>query len=189
MQQNSSSAFIAFELGVGALGLLLTWWLFGSPFYFKLDANMRVWGVVLVLGLPLALLAVLVTSPRILRRVGFLRRIYKDLRDSAIGEFIMSSNGYVFLMLSLAAGFSEELLFRGVAQAKMGLWLSALLFGLLHALSWAYFVITTLIGIYFGWMFEFTNGNLFIPSFLHAAYDFAVLLLLRKTILSNPVLE
>ena len=81
-------------------------------------------------------------------------------------------------MLSCAAGIAEELFFRGMIQSFAGLWWTALIFGLLHALTPAYFVIATAIGLYFGYLYEVT-GNLLIPMVSHAAYDIFALYLLR----------
>jgi len=86
------------------------------------------------------------------------------------------------LVISLVAGISEEILFRGViqggAQTSMGapaaIVLSAVLFGACHALTPFYFVLATFMGVYMSvvWM---ATGQLLAPIITHAVYDFLVL--------------
>lgn len=91
------------------------------------------------------------------------------------------------LLLSLAAGICEEALFRGVLQTALAnvtgpgaaLVVVSLLFGLLHPVSPAYFVLAASLGACLGGLLIMT-GNLFVPIAVHAAYDFiAITLLLR----------
>jgi hypothetical protein len=74
------------------------------------------------------------------------------------------------LLLSAAAGLGEEVLFRGLIQSWLGFWLTSLLFGLIHALTPAYFVLGTLFGMAFGWL-ALATGNLLAPICAHAVYD------------------
>ena len=53
----------------------------------------------------------------------------------------------------------------------------ALLFGACHALSKAYFVVTFVIGLYFGYLVELT-GSVLPAAFSHAGYDFVALVYL-----------
>lgn len=84
--------------------------------------------------------------------------------------------------VSLFAGFGEELLFRGVAQAGLEQYLGAgaalavasLLFGLVHAITPAYFVLATLMGLYLGLLYQLT-GNLLVACLVHALYDWAAI--------------
>ncbi len=86
------------------------------------------------------------------------------------------------IAVSLLAGFGEELLFRGVIQAGLedltgvlvGLLLASLIFGLLHAISPAYFLLATLMGLYLGLLYQQT-GNLLIPCLVHALYDWVAI--------------
>lgn len=76
------------------------------------------------------------------------------------------------------AGVGEELLFRGVLQAWLAgltgtvsaVVLAAVVFGAVHYLSRAYFVMATLIGVYLGALYEL-SGNLVVPILVHALYD------------------
>jgi len=89
------------------------------------------------------------------------------------------------IAVSLMAGASEEVLFRGMLQPWLagllpggewaGIAAAAALFGLCHALSPAYFVFAFALGGIFGWAAVATD-NLAVPIMLHAAYDAVVLL-------------
>ncbi|MDQ2070047.1 CPBP family intramembrane glutamic endopeptidase [Natronospira bacteriovora] len=91
------------------------------------------------------------------------------------------------LPLSILAGVGEELLFRGVLQQALAQWLNApvailatgLLFGLVHAISRAYFIVATLMGIYMGLLFHW-SGNLLLPILIHALYDWLAILYYRS---------
>jgi membrane protease YdiL (CAAX protease family) len=82
------------------------------------------------------------------------------------------------LAVSALAGLGEELLVRGVLQAwlatGLGAWpavvAAALAFGLAHALSPAYFVLATAMGLYLGALYQVT-GDLALVSLVHALYD------------------
>lgn len=84
--------------------------------------------------------------------------------------------------IALMAGIGEELLFRGVIQAGLSglfgpiaaLAIASLLFGLAHALTVAYFVLTCLMGLYLGWLYQ-GGGNLLVPITVHFLYDWIVL--------------
>jgi membrane protease YdiL (CAAX protease family) len=80
-------------------------------------------------------------------------------------------------IISLLAGLTEELLFRGVIQAKWGIIAASILFGLLHAVSPAY-LLATVIGFYIGLLY-YIFQSLLIPIQLHCVYDFGALIYLR----------
>lgn len=82
-------------------------------------------------------------------------------------------------IISLLAGFAEELLFRGVAQNKIGIFAASIIFGLLHFISPAYFVIAFLISIYLGFLYYYFQ-SLLIPVQAHFVYDVCALIYLRQ---------
>lgn len=91
------------------------------------------------------------------------------------------------LLISLGAGISEEILFRGALQgwlteaAGLGVALivPSILFGLVHGSSAAYVVITGVIGLYLAIVMAW-SGNLVVPMTAHAVYDiFALFLTVR----------
>ena len=79
---------------------------------------------------------------------------------------------------SSVPGFAEELLFRGVIQARWGLFPASILFGVLHFATPAYALLATVVGLYIGLLHQFFQ-SLLIPIQLHALYDCAALLYLR----------
>ncbi len=93
--------------------------------------------------------------------------------------------------ISLVAGIGEELLFRGLLQGGLAQWIGgsvgvwvglaagSLAFGLAHPLSFTYFAITSLIGLYLGWLWN-SSENLLVPITTHAVYDFLALVYLLK---------
>jgi membrane protease YdiL (CAAX protease family) len=82
------------------------------------------------------------------------------------------------IAISLIAGFSEEIFFRGILQAKFGLVIASIAFGLFHFITPAYIVITTIMGFYIGIIFHLSE-SLFIPIQLHAVYDIGALTYLK----------
>ena len=93
-------------------------------------------------------------------------------------------------LIAALAGIGEELFFRGLLQLGLyyffgDVWIailiSSLLFGLAHAITPTYFVLSFVVSIYFGWIFVHT-GNLLVPIAIHALYDLFVFLYLRHTL-------
>lgn len=103
------------------------------------------------------------------------------MRQIVVPLFRRAPAGTLFLV-SLLAGVGEELLFRGVIQGGLSGWLgpwpalilASVFFGLMHALTRAYFIVATLMGLYLGLFFMWT-GNLLIPILIHFLYDWVVL--------------
>ncbi|NJN55548.1 MAG: CPBP family intramembrane metalloprotease, partial [Anaerolineae bacterium] len=78
-----------------------------------------------------------------------------------------------WLVLALAAGISEEILFRGALQPVLGKWVTAVLFALVHV-QYGLFTPATLalliIGLALGHLRQRHNTTLVI--FVHVGYDF-----------------
>ncbi len=85
------------------------------------------------------------------------------------------------IAISLLAGVAEELLFRGVIQVKLGIFWTSIIFGLLHFITPAYFLIATFMGIYIGLMFDYYQ-SIVIPIQLHFIYDLGALIYLKYLI-------
>jgi membrane protease YdiL (CAAX protease family) len=84
-------------------------------------------------------------------------------------------------LISLWAGLAEELLFRGVIQAKWGIIAASILFGLLHSVTPAYAVVATVMGFYIGMLYHVFQ-SLLIPIQMHCIYDFGALIYLKYVV-------
>jgi hypothetical protein len=111
------------------------------------------------------------------RGVGWMRRLNDTVAD-VLGPIIARESTLGLLLVSLAAGLGEELLFRGALLPLLGLWGSSLVFGLCHAVSPAYFALAAVMGLILGWLAQQTGG-LFVPIAGHAVYDAVALLRMR----------
>lgn len=91
--------------------------------------------------------------------------------------------------LGLAAGFGEEMLFRGVFQyelaarfgATIGVAVSSVVFGLLHAVTPLYAGLAGMASVYFGALYQMSD-NLAVPITCHVIYDIGALLYAHWTI-------
>ena len=173
----SLGGMLGFELGLGVLALVLAL-IFGlSPWtQLALTADAVLWSL-----LATAFMLLIGAWLERQEQMAWWQSLQRILDEQLIPALATMPGGALFL-IALFAGVFEELLFRGVIQAglagPLGEWpallLASLLFGLAHALSRAYFVIATLMGIYLGGLFMVT-GNLLIPILVHFLYDWAVL--------------
>jgi membrane protease YdiL (CAAX protease family) len=148
------------------------------PFGFTVSAESLLLGV--LSAAPIALL-VLVASIGPVSRLVWVKRAMTSITgrlQNMLGSTMLSLTAVDIVLLSATAGFAEEMFFRGLLQSYIGIIGSAVVFGLLHALTPAYFVMATGIGLYFGFLYE-TSGNLLIPMVGHAVYDVFALYLLR----------
>ncbi|MEL6360067.1 MAG: CPBP family intramembrane glutamic endopeptidase [Pseudomonadota bacterium] len=100
------------------------------------------------------------------------------------------------VILALLAGINEELLFRGFLQpyadrfmpTTVAIVVTNVLFGLLHARTFLYMIITTLIGIYLGFVLVWTD-SLIAPMTAHALYDIIALEWTRRLLKSRGFLN
>lgn len=172
----------AFEAGLGLVALGLAWILGVDPW--KLHGAM--WGAAaLGLGAALPLIGVLIaTFAASWQPLVNLRQIVRQMVSRFFGTLSIPG----VLLLSLGAGFGEELLFRGFLQdwvagglgPAAGLVIAAVAFGLLHWITTAYAVYATILGAYMGLLYLAT-GNILAPVLCHAAYDaFALLYVARR---------
>lgn len=183
---------LCFELGLGILALLAGRFTTVWPVE-KLQLPPTV--VLLLLGIVSAL-------PPLLIMVGLRRATWEPLRS--LTEFVNQRLAPMFselsvvelLLLSLAAGWGEELLFRGLIQAEIaqgttamvGILMASFVFALVHFITPAYFVMAFFVSNYFGWLF-WQFDSLWIPIISHAAYDFLMLLYLRQFVAEHDQVE
>jgi membrane protease YdiL (CAAX protease family) len=110
--------------------------------------------------------------------------IIRSLRKTITGDLraLFASTTLIDIcLISLIAGLAEELLFRGVIQAKWGILAASILFGLLHSVTPAYILFATAIGLYIGLLYHVFQ-SLLIPIQLHCIYDFGALVYLRYVV-------
>jgi membrane protease YdiL (CAAX protease family) len=107
-----------------------------------------------------------------------LRAVYRDMLEPLFVRIGMRE----IVLISLAAGIGEELLFRGAIQAEWGLLPASLLFGAAHlggSGTMGFGVWAALIGTFLGGLAMLTGG-LLAPIIAHAAYDALALAYIRK---------
>jgi membrane protease YdiL (CAAX protease family) len=172
-----------FRVGfVFELGLILVAALIGiiarvGPFPFRLDFNAVDVLLAVAATVPPAATAVFLTSRRGIR-LPFLGRIYERVKE-IMEHPLRGLQADEILILAAAAGIGEEVLFRGVLQAVIGFRLTCLAFGLLHAVTTAYFVLALALGAYLGWL-QMATGNILVPMIVHWLYDALAFWLLRR---------
>lgn len=109
--------------------------------------------------------------------VAAIRRLYHSSLRPMFGGI---TSGDV-LVISVAAGVGEELLFRGVLQPEVGLLPASLIFGLLHtggSGTLAFGAWVAVMGGVLGGLAVWTDG-LLAPVIAHAAYDAAAMTYIR----------
>jgi membrane protease YdiL (CAAX protease family) len=120
--------------------------------------------------------------------VGPLARI-KRFSERLLATLFADASIVDLAMLSLAAGFGEEFLFRGLIQSGVAAWIgltggivvAAVLFGLMHFITPTYAVLATGLGVYLGWLTMATD-NLLPATVAHALYDFVALVWLTLSL-------
>jgi len=121
--------------------------------------------------------------------LGGLRAIKRFLIDR-LGPILHACRWMDLLYLSVLAGFTEEVLFRGLLQPlaesrwgwAAGLASSNLLFALAHCITPLYALLAGLTGAYLGLALDFGGErNLLTPMVIHAVYDFLAFLAVARS--------
>jgi len=183
-----------FEASLAFLAAMLGWMLGRSPME-TLDVNLHAVLSGSLAALPL--LGLMLACDRISWQP--IRSVSRAI-DDLIAPMFRNCTWGELVGISLLAGIGEELLFRGVFQAALADWtgdflphspagamvgdwialvIAAIVFGLLHAVTVAYAVLATLMGLYLGWLWMAT-GNLALPIAAHAVYDFLALVYILR---------
>jgi membrane protease YdiL (CAAX protease family) len=153
-----------FTMGLVAFTLFLNKMFLGDFFRHELALDFQFFTLVPLSSLFLIILMYFfirfdrVIIPGILEKLQDLKNIFLELSQPEK------------IYISLLAGFSEELLFRGLMQPLLGITATSILFGLMHFLTFGYFLLAAAIGFYLGLLYELT-GNIFIPVMVHAIYN------------------
>ena len=176
MKRRPIAAALGFECALAILALLLAL-LFGLQPWLSIDFSATALGLSVLATVPM------VAAILALMQLGrdWVEKLRRIVEDHLLPLFSNAGPAAVFAV-ALAAGVCEELLFRGVIQAGLegligpaaALAAASLLFGLAHALTLAYFVLTCLMGLYLGWLYQ-ASGNLLVPIMVHFLYDWVVL--------------
>jgi membrane protease YdiL (CAAX protease family) len=175
------TTMLLFEAGLGGLALAIGCWL-ESPSWRTWDWSARAWGLGVLGTIPPVILLVIMLymdwDP--------LAR-FRTLLEERVAPIFAALRWWQLLLLAAAAGWGEELLFRGLLQPLVSQWLGtwggvvllAVIFGMAHALSRLYFVLTLAMSLYLSWLLEATH-NLVVPILVHGLYDATALLIMQK---------
>ncbi len=178
------------EISFGLLGIFLGWWIGPSththiPQLKDLEgiAEGGILGACLGAVLAAAVFALSYVPIRGLKEL-------QEMMETRLAEFLSPMSRTELVVLSMAAGIGEELLFRGWLQqglfaflgaeksfwmGLLGLLLTSLLFGLAHPITPLYIVLATGMGGFLGGIYWLT-GNLLCAITAHAVYDAVILL-------------
>ena len=119
----------------------------------------------------------------------------REVVDEKLKPMFRSSSLIELLVISLMAGFCEEVFFRWSLQGGIASWLTAelepgaanlialiiasALFAVCHWVNKTYVIITFAIGLYLGWLMIATD-NWLVPAIAHALYDFIALVYISR---------
>jgi len=112
-----------------------------------------------------------------------------EFMQKIVHPLAMELDVFGAFVVSLAAGFGEELFFRGLLQNEFGILVSSLAFAVLH-FGTACLVYPLVVSIYFfvslvfAFHYEY-SGSLIQVVIAHAVYDFFALLFLKKQAFLN----
>ena len=144
-----------------------------------------------LMALPLGLLVLFLDSLE--DKIPALKDVTKATQRSVLallgGKFKPVIGLVTAIGLGFAAGFGEEMLFRGVLQYKLCSFLpdvlsvafSSIIFAALHAVTPLYAFLAWIASLYFGYLYQITT-NLAVPIFTHAIYDVAALFYAHWTV-------
>jgi hypothetical protein len=171
---------LVFQGGIGVLGLLVV-----------LVANIpvQVSGAGLLPSVLYGLLGALCTYSALLL-LSRIPGLFPDNLDRNMRGLYRFASGYswfVLFLLSVFAGVGEELLFRGAVQGWLAVHTNAttavlaasVLFGLVHYVSFTYFVIATCLGFVLGLAYAITDSILLVMIW-HGVYDMIALFCLLR---------
>lgn len=157
----ASMAALAF--GVSELWLGRSVWTYPAPWLRLPTAVAHLYS--LAFGVALGALVIVITR-RLVERFAWAQELARALRP-----FARDLSGTAIVIVALLSSVGEELLFRGLLQPGLGLWVQALLFGFVHQMRgpsrWAWVGWASVVGLLFGMVFAAT-GSLLGPIAAHA---------------------
>jgi membrane protease YdiL (CAAX protease family) len=169
-------ALIQTQLLLLIISSFLGIWVFDDIQKFLLLFDFQDWSILLI-GIPAGLLVVLYD----LLSMRYLPERY--FNDGGINQRIFSSlNGRQLVFIVLLVSISEELLFRGIIQTYVGLWMASFIFALIH-IRYLYnvylFVNILLLSFFIGFIYEWT-GNLLVTIAMHFTIDLILGFVINK---------
>ena len=135
---------------------------------------------ILTIGIPAGVLIVIAD----ILLMKWLPASYYD--DGGLNERIFKNRHVVHtFVIAFFVAFSEELLFRGIIQTKVGLIMASIIFAIIHyryLFNWYLFLNIILLSFLIGFIYKWT-GNLAVTIMMHFVIDFllGVYIKLRKT--------
>lgn len=178
------------ELALVILSLIVVRLYYGNYFPYNFSLDFRDILIGLASAVPISITIYLLMAGPI-SRITWIQRAMSQINEKLylpFGRSIRSLTIFEIVLISCAAGIGEEIFFRGMMQSFIGVWWAAVVFGLLHALTPAYFIIATAVGIWLGLLYQFSD-NLLVPMVAHAAYDIFALNFLRMQYLRRSKLD
>jgi uncharacterized protein len=176
------SAFYITQFLLFAISAVALWWQGKSPehlFSFH-DIHMWVWGIGAG-GLILAVDAVLMAC---------VPESWMD--DGGLNQLLFENRSRVHvLMIAVIAAVSEEMFFRGVLQEWLGIWMTSVVFVLLHTRylkKWLLVAVVFAISAGLGWLTE-CFGNITPAVIAHGLVDFVSGLFIRHKAKSGRKLK
>jgi uncharacterized protein len=95
--------------------------------------------------------------------------------DGGLNELLFKGLPYWHIaFIAFAVAFCEELLFRGIMQSNLGLWITSAVFALIHVRylkKWVMFLTVLLVSLLLGWLLNRT-GSLWSVIAAHFLIDF-----------------
>jgi len=176
----SPTVALLFQGGIGVVGLVAIV-LFGIPVQ---NEGMSL-GVATLWGLAGSVVTYGVIM--LLTRLPGLLRDSWEAQLEKLHRFACDYSWPVLIALSVFAGVGEELLFRGAIQGwlaqhvhdALAIVAASVLFGLVHYLSLAYFIMATGLGLVLGTTYALTD-SLVLVMVWHGVYDMIALFSLRR---------
>jgi membrane protease YdiL (CAAX protease family) len=105
-------------------------------------------------------------------------RTIKHLIEEDVSPLFQHVNLVVVILIAIVSGVAEEIFFRGVLQANIGIWLASVVFGLAHIWKKSaifYGIYATMLGLLFGGLYVW-SGSLWVPILAHVVNNFVAIL-------------
>lgn len=178
--QISPYAPLMFQGGIGVVGLMAIV-LFGIPTRYDGVSP----GVAFFWGI-----AGGIATYAVIMMLTWLPGLFRDSLETQMEQlhrFACNYSWSALVALAVFAGVGEELLFRGAIQGwlaqhvpeAVAVVATSVLFGLVHYLSFTYFVLATGLGLVLGTVYALTD-NLLLVMIWHGVYDMIALYCLRR---------